>query len=116
MLVDAVKIRGDRPGADVGVGADIAVEHRTEMRDRRPCADVRVLDLGVGTDPDAVIQHAPGPQPAEWSHVDVLRQRRLIDMRPLDPAGVANNGIAHLRERPDDAILADRRFDGYNTK
>ena len=82
------------------------------MRYRAPGADPGILDLGVGADVHPIRQLCPRPQAAEGPHGDLRSDLGFLQVGALDPRAVADGRIAQLRQRTDDAILADHAGPG----
>src|SRR5262245_3428728 len=72
MLGHAVVVAGDRPGADIGAGADDCVADIAQVISLSAALDHCLLDLDEITDVNVVLQVCAGAQP-----------RKGADQRPL---------------------------------
>ena len=89
-LVNAVVIAGDRAGADIGAGADIAVAEIGEVVGLDPGAEPGRLDLDEIADMHVFFEHRARAQPGERPDDRARRdRRRLRDAR--------TSGCGHCR-------------------
>ena len=87
-LVKAVVIAGDRAGADIGAGADVAVAEIGEVVGLGPGAEPGRLDLDEIADMHVALEHRAGTQPRVRADDRALGDRRAVEMRERADADV----------------------------
>src|SRR6266436_1729107 len=126
MLLEAVVVAGDGPGADVGVRADLAVAEVGEVIRLGPGTEHRLLGLDEVADVDALGESCPRAEACEWTdariradlgavgdaaeeQVHALAERGVDQVgRAVEPAALADTGAAtELHVRPDHGVAAD---------
>src|SRR6185503_14684525 len=79
VLRPAVVVRGDRPGTDVHVLADVGIAQVAEVLLLRPGTDAAVLDLGEVPDPAARPHLGPRSEMRVRADLGVLGHGRLLE-------------------------------------
>src|SRR5262249_28313587 len=108
VLLEAVIVAGDGPGADVAVGPHLAITQVGEMVGLRPRADRRLLGLDEVADVHALREPGARAQPGEWP--DDGRRAALGLLAP--PAGqraraAGGGGADQPRRAVETAIAPD---------
>src|ERR1700737_142707 len=109
VLVDAIEVRSDRAGADVGVLAEVGVAEIRNVGHLAVPAHLRPHQLGEAADVDVLRDLGAGPDLHKRAAVGAVADPRVlyVDVR-ADPAFGADSRIAlDHREGLDERVLAD---------
>ena len=109
MLLLAVVIAGDRPGADVHILADGRVADVGQVRHLRALAHRGLLDLHVRAGLRALAQVRRRAQIGARAAGGAVVDARLHSHRLVHHAAPAHHGVGETRVRPDHAVLAHLR-------
>src|SRR5207237_7743945 len=108
VLLRAVVVERDRPGADVHALSDLGVADVAEVMHLRSGPQARVLDLAEVTHLDAALEICARSEVRVGAAAYLVFERRALGRRVLDLAALPHRGVAQDGVGSDTRTGADR--------
>src|SRR5262249_11979568 len=107
VLVAPVEVAGDRPGANIDIGAHFSVTQIAKVVHLGPGTDVAVLHFGEAADLYLGIEHGAGPNPSIRTDRHALTDDGPLDHRPPDASPGPHSRVDDLGAGADIAAVLD---------